>query len=84
MGDASRFNSPEGGLHLLTPALPAYLYTGADPGLLKRGSLGLQAKKKGGSRRGSNFGLNVKKPTSWAKRGGGCGPPGSAHDLFVM
>ena len=26
--------------------------------------------KKGGSKRGSNFGPNVKKPTSWPKRGG--------------
>ena len=26
--------------------------------------------KKGGSRRGSKFGPNVKKPTQWAKRGG--------------
>ena len=26
--------------------------------------------KKGGARRGSNFGPNVKKPTSWHKRGG--------------
>ena len=33
--------------------------------------LGLQAKKRGGgSKRGSNFGPNVKKPTSWPKRGG--------------
>ena len=40
--------------------------------------LGLQAKKRGGgSKRGSNFGPNVKKPTSWPKRrGGGSGPPG--------
>ena len=36
--------------------------------------------KKGGSRKGSNFGPNVKKPTSWAKKGGS-GPPGSAHDV---
>ena len=45
---------------------------GADPGVFKRvgGSiLGLQAKK-GGFRRGSNFGPNVKKPTSWHKKGG--------------
>ena len=32
--------------------------------------LGLQAKR-GGGKRGSNFGPNVKKPTSWPKRGGG-------------
>ena len=32
--------------------------------------LGLQAKKGGGGRRGSNFGPNVKKPTSWHKGGG--------------
>ena len=31
--------------------------------------------KKGGARRGSNCGPNVKKPTSWHKRGGS-GPPG--------
>ena len=30
--------------------------------------------KKGGGRRGSNFGPNVKKPTSWHKRGGGADP----------
>ena len=42
---------------------------GADPGFLKGGGrLGLQAKR-GGGRRGSNFGPNVKKPTSWHKRG---------------
>ena len=34
--------------------------------------LGLQAKK--GVQKGSNFGPNVKKPTSWAQRGGGRGP----------
>ena len=41
--------------------------------------LGLQAKKGGGgSKRGSNFGPNVKKPTSWPKRVQGVqsGPPG--------
>ena len=32
--------------------------------------LGLPAKR-GGGRRGANFGPNVKKPTSWHKRGGG-------------
>ena len=47
--------------------------------------LGLQANKGGGSKRGSNFGPNVKKPTSWPKRGGGPDPldpppPGSATD----
>ena len=39
--------------------------------LLKGGGIhliGLQAKKRGA--RGSNFGPNVKKPTSWAKKGG--------------
>ena len=38
-------------------------YTGADPGFLKWGGgiIGLLAKR--GSRRGSNFGPNVKKPT---------------------
>ena len=48
------------------------MLTGADPGFLKGGGgsiLGLQAEK-GGSKRGSNFGPNVKKPTSWPKRGG--------------
>ena len=56
---------------------------GADPGFLKGGGgsiLGLQAKR-GGSKRGSNFGPNVKKPTSWPKRGGPDPldpPPGSA------
>ena len=43
-----------------------------------RSILGLQvqlAKRGGGSKRGSNFGPNVKKPTSWPKRGGS-GPPG--------
>ena len=51
---------------------------GADPGFLKGGGsiLGLQAKG-GGSKRGSNFGPSVKKPTPWPKRGGGgSGPPG--------
>ena len=49
-----------------------------------RGSiLGLQAKRGGG-----NFGPNVKKPTSWPKRGGGeppghPPPPGSATDMYV-
>ena len=38
-----------------------------------RGSmLSLQAKR--GSRRGPNFGPNVKKPTSWVKGGGGPDP----------
>ena len=42
--------------------------------------LGLQAKKKGGgSKRGSNFGPNVKKPTSWPKRGGGVRTPWTPH-----
>ena len=47
---------------------------GADPGFLKRGGVHLRStsKKKGGAKRGSNFGPNVKKPTS---KGGG-GPPG--------
>ena len=44
------------------------------------GRLGLQAKK-GGGRRGSNFGPIVKKPTSWHKRGvpDPLAPPGSAN-----
>ena len=36
--------------------------------------IGLQAKQ-GGSRKGSNFRPIVKKPTTWAKKGGS-GPPG--------
>ena len=47
-------------------------YPGADPGFLKGGG-GVQIRstsKKGGARRGSNFGPNVKKPTPWHKRGG--------------
>ena len=48
---------------------------------IRRCRLGLQAKKGGGS----NFGPNVKKPTSWPKRGGGPDPldpppPGSATE----
>ena len=43
------------------------------PGFLKKGEsildLGLQVKTKGGSRKGYNFGPNVKKPTSWTKKG---------------
>ena len=48
---------------------------GADPGFLKwgGGEGGVQSrstsKKGGGARRGSNFGTNVKKPTSWQKGG---------------
>ena len=41
-------------------------YTGVDPGFLKGGGgsiIGLQASKRGGGRRGSNFRPNVKKPT---------------------
>ena len=65
-------------------------FTGADPGFLKGGGiLGLQAKKGGGFRRGSNFGPNVKKPPTWAKKGGSrtpCPPrrPRAAHALFNM
>ena len=46
---------------------------GADPGFLKGGGVQNRStsKKRGGGRRGSNFGPNVKKPTSWHKRGGG-------------
>ena len=44
--------------------------------------IGLQAKQ-GGSRKGSNFRPIVKKPTTWAKKGGsgppGPSPHGSAH-----
>ena len=45
--------------------------------------LGLQAKKKGG---GANFGPNVKKPTSWPKRGGRTPPPppGSATGRYTI
>ena len=39
------------------------------------------SKKRGGSRRGSNFGPNVKKPTSWAKKGG-LDLPRSAHEFL--
>ena len=42
----------------------------AAPGFFKGGGhLRSISKKKGGSRRGSNFALNVKKPTYWAKKG---------------
>ena len=56
---------------------------GADPGFLKGGvHLRSTSKKRGGSKRGSNFGPNVKKPTSWPKGGGPDPleppPPGSA------
>ena len=57
---------------------------GADPGFLKGGGIHPRStsKKGGGSKRGSNFGPNVKKPTSWPKRGGpdplDPPPPGSA------
>ena len=44
--------------------------TGADPGFLKGGRVHIRStSKKGGARWGSNFGPNVKKPTSWHKRG---------------
>ena len=49
-----------------------HVYAEADPGFLKRGLiLGLHysISKKEGSRRESNFGPNVKKSTSWAKKG---------------
>ena len=61
---------------------PGYLIVMIDPGevhnsrggsrIFERGGgarLGLQAKR-GGGRRGSNFGPNVKRPTSCHKRGG--------------
>ena len=38
------------------------------------------SKKRGGS----NFGPNVKKPTSWPKRGGGSGPPGPPLDPLLI
>ena len=54
---------------------------GADPGCLKGGvHLRSTSQKKGGSKRGSNFWPNVKKPTSWSKRGGS-GPPGPPPPL---
>ena len=49
-------------------------FTGADPGFLKGGVQIRSTSKKGGARRGSNFGPNVKKPTSWHKRVGGPDP----------
>ena len=65
-------------LEMFNPS--AMYHPGADPGFLKGGGsiLGLQAKIKGrGSRRGSNFRPNVNKlSTTWAKGGGGSGPPG--------
>ena len=42
--------------------------------------LGLQAKKGGGS----NFGPNVKKPTSWPKGGGGSFPGGNAWNYVHL
>ena len=50
--------------------------------------LGLQARKGGGGSDGGPIvGPNVKKPTSWHKRGGsrpsGPPPPGSAHDVHT-
>ena len=55
---------------------------GADPGFLKKGG-GVHRRstmKEGSVQEGSNFGPNVKKPTSWPKRGGGPGPPGPPPD----
>ena len=58
--------------------------SGADPGFLKGGGVQIRStSKKGGARRGANFGPNVKKPTSWHKRGGPDPlppPPGSATE----
>ena len=54
------------------------LYSGADPGFLKRrggGTWGLQAKEGGGSRRGPTLGPMLKS----LQRGPKGGPPGSAH-----
>ena len=60
-------------------------YAGADPGFLKGGVQIRSTSKKGGARRGSNFGPNVKKPTSWHKRGVQTPwtppPPRSAHAM---
>ena len=67
--------------YMSCPYIDSSIRAGADPGFLKGGGsrLGLPAKK-GGGRRGSNFGPNVKKPTSWHKGGGPdpLDPPGSA------
>ena len=50
--------------------------------IFERGGVHLRStskKRGGGSKRGSNFGPNVKKPTSWPKGGGpDPPPPGSA------
>ena len=60
---------------------------GADPGFLKGGvHLRSTSKKRGGgggAKRGSNFGPNVKNPTSWPKGGGGSGPPGPPLDPLL-
>ena len=56
---------------MYTPGLWLAHDTGADPGFLKKGRVHLRStsqKKRGGSRKGSNFGPNVKK---WAKKVGG-------------
>ena len=51
------------------------MYPGADPGFLKGGGQIRSTSKKGGGRRVSNFGPNVKKPTSWHKGGVRTPPP---------
>ena len=69
------------------PTLLVYMYRGGCT-IFERGGggsnlLGLHAK--GG---GVSFVPNVKKPTSWAKAGGGGvqtpGPPGSATDMYPL
>ena len=70
IGGALYCSTPQGqllGRHL--SALPSS--SGADPGFLKKGGGASKVyKQKKGGRRGSNFGPNVKNPTSWAKKGG--------------
>ena len=63
--------------------------SGADPGFFKGGGVYLRStSKKGGSRRGSNFGSNVKKPISWPKNGGGeagpLDPPDPPMDVIMI
>ena len=57
-------------LHIARVTSPTFTPVTPPPPWIRRCILGLQAKKGG-----SNFGPNVKKPTSWPKRGGGPDPP---------
>ena len=64
-----------------------YPVAGADPGFLKMGGgvhLRFTRKKGGGSRRGSNFRPNVKKPSTWAKKGGPPPPPDTPLDPAMI